>query len=87
MQTLTSKLFAFLPMCMHMSCPKGPVGPVLLSPWFKALYVLDCYTFCTRKNFKGTEPFSNLKATSIIFITRRKRLVNDAAGNVFIKHE
>ena len=87
MQTLTSKLFAFLSMCMHMSRPKGRVGPVLLSPWFKALYFLGCCTFCTRKNFKGTVPFSNLKATSIIFITRRKRLVNDAAGNVFIKHE
>ena len=87
LQTLTSKLLAFLSLCVHMSRPKGRVGPVLLSPWFKALYFLGCYTFCTRKNFKGTEPFSNLKATSIISITRRKRLVNDAAGNVFIKHE
>ena len=87
MQTLTSKLLAFLSMCVHMSRPKGRVGPVLLTPWFKALYLLGCYTFFKRKNFKGTVPFSNLKATSIIFITRRKRLVNDAAGNVFIKHE
>ena len=38
MQTLTSKLLAFLSMCVHMSRPKGRVGPVLLSPWFKALY-------------------------------------------------
>ena len=77
LQTFISKLLAFLPMCMHMSCPKGHVGPVLPSPWFKALYFFWVVThFVQDKNFKGTVPFSNLKAMSIIFVTGRKKRIN-----------
>ena len=53
LQILTSKLLAFLSMCVQMSRPKGHVGPVLPSPWFKALYFLGCYTYCTRRKLKG----------------------------------
>ena len=49
LKILTSKLLAFLSMCVQMSCPKGHVGPALPSPWFKALYFLGCYTLYKTK--------------------------------------
>ena len=74
-------------MCMHMSCPKGPVGPVLPSPWFKALYFLGCYPFCTGQKLQ--ENFTILKLESNVDYFRYRKKKNGlmyAEKNVFIKH-
>ena len=87
LQTLTSKLLAFLSMCVHMSRPKGHVRPVLPSPWFKALYVLDCYTFCTRQKLQGNCTIIKLENHFDYFHCGKKKLVNEGSKNMFTKQD
>ena len=75
LKILTSKLLAFLSMCVQMSRPKGHVGPALPSPWFKALYFLGCYILYKTKTSRELYHSQTWKPCWSFSLREEKKLV------------